>query len=146
MDIDERIGTLMFAVGSILLLIGLLFLSGLGSIISACGIFFGVTFTVFGLLIRLGFFYNNLLSLNGLGTLLISFSIISFALSLSLMQFAKLDLANIVPLLIRGTIVGYRLVVEYERIYMPICSILLRLGLFSLIAGLSIKIYHAIKS
>lgn len=146
MDIDERIGTLMFAAGGISIIVGLLFLSRLGSIISACGIFFGIIFMAFGILIHLEFFQGNLLSSNGLGTLLISLSIIFFALSISLMQFVRLDILNVFPLIFRGTVVGYKLAAEYERIYVPICSVFLRLGLFSLIAGLFIKIYNAIKS
>jgi hypothetical protein len=146
MDIDERIGAFIFAMGGISLIVGLLFLSRLGSIVSACCIFFGITFTAFGLLIRLEFFHGNLLSLNGLGTLLISLSIIFFALSLSLMQFVRLDIRDVIPLIFRGTVIGYKLAAEYERIYVPTCSFFLKLWLFSLIAGLLIKIYNAIKS
>jgi hypothetical protein len=145
-DIDERVGIFMFFVGVLLLAIGLLFLSGLGSLVSACSLFFGVTFVVFGLLIRLGFFYGKLLSLNGLSIFLISFSIIFFAISLSLLQFVKLDLLAVVPILFRGVIVGYSLHIESERIYISICSLLLKISLGFFIVGLLIKVYNILKT
>jgi len=144
--LDERLGTFMFLTGIILLVAGLLFLSGLGSILSACSIFFGITFVVFGLLIRLGFFYVKFFSLNGLGIFLICLSVIFFALSVSLLQFVKLDLLNVVPILFRGTIVGYKLIVESERIYISISSLLLRIGLVLFIIGLLMKVYNAFKT
>jgi hypothetical protein len=146
MDIDERVGTFMFFIGVIMLIFGLLFLTPLGSIISACNIFVGITLSVFGLLIRLGFFYGKLLSLNGLGTLLICLSVVLFALSLSLMQFVKFDIHNIVPLIFRGAVIGYKLATEYERIYVHLCSTLLRFALLFFIVGVIIKIYNVVKT
>lgn len=145
MDIDERAGIFIFAVGLVSFVIGILFLEILGSVTSACGIFFGITFIALGLLIRLGFFYGNILSLNGLGSMFVLLSVIFFALSVSLMQFMKLEIINVVPIIFRGTVIGARLAVEYERIYLPLCIVLLRLCLFFLVTGLFIKIYSAIR-
>jgi hypothetical protein len=136
----------MFATGIILLIVGLLFLSGLGSLVSACSLFLGITFVIFGMLIRLGFFYGKLFSLNGLSVFLISFSVIFFALAISLLQFVKVDLAHVIPILFRGVLVDYNVVFNIERIYISTSAYLLRIGLGCLIVGLIVRGYDTFRT
>lgn len=153
MDIDlvkeygkEYSGKIMFLIGIMLLVVGLLFLSSLGSPLSAGSIFFGIILLVFGLLIQLGFFYGNLRSLNGLGIFLICLSVVLIAFSIALLQFVEISVLHIVTLVFRGTITGYKVVLGSERTYIWLSALLLRTGLISLIVGLAIKAYYALKT
>lgn len=154
MDIDlakeygkEYSGKIMFLIGIVLLAVGLLFLNSLGSPLSAASLFFGIILVAFGLLIQVGFFYGNLCSVNGLGVFLICLSVVLFAFAIAILQFVEISGVHFIPIIWRGEPpAGYKVRFDYERTYVWLSALLLRVSLVSLIVGLVTKAYYALKT
>lgn len=142
--IRDYLGKIMFLIGVVLLIVGVLELNLYGSILSAGSLFFGILFIVFGLFVQLGFFSGNLRSLGGAGTILICFSIIFLAFSVVMFEFLEVSLAGIVPLISHGFVSGYIVKMSSERPYLWLSAILMQSGLVLFITGIVFKIFHAV--
>lgn len=143
--LEEYLGGILFLVGIILLLIGLLYLKATGSLLSAICFFLGITFTAFGILIKVGFFSVKLRSLDGLGTMLVCSALLFFALSIALIQFLEIQVAGFTQEVFRGVPLPYfRVHLVSERPYANIVGILIRLSVIQFLSGIVIKIYCAL--
>lgn len=143
--LEEYSGGILLIVGIALLLTGLLFLKTTGSLMSAISFFIGITFTAFGIFIKVGFFSVKLRSLDGLGIMLVCSSVLLFALSIALIQFSEIRVAGFTQEVFRGVPLPYfKLHLESERPYASIVSILIKLSVIQLLLGTAIKIYCAL--
>lgn len=137
----EYASSILFFSGFLLLVAGVLLLETFGSILSAASLFFGIVFVAWGLLLRLGFFYLKLRSLDGLGTILLSVSVIFLALSITGMTFLAVKDTIIVPTYIRGIFGGYYTILDTYRPYAWLAAVSLWAFTVSLVAGVIVKIY-----
>lgn len=137
----EYSSSILFFSGALLLIGGVLFLETFGSIISAGSLFFGIVFIAWGLFLRLGFFYTKLRSLDGLGTILVSVSVVFLALSIAVMTF--LTVKNTIPVAIylRGLLLGYYTIMNTYRPYAWLAQISLWAFIISFLAGVIVKIF-----
>jgi hypothetical protein len=141
--VEEHIGKILFLTGAILLLIGVLLISPLGSIECACCIFFGSVFAIFGISAQLGFFSVKIRSLTGIGTILISISVIFFITSLILIQFIELEIVGYVGQVFHGTLTHlFRPIFHMERPFLSISSLLFWTSIALFIIGIILKILH----
>lgn len=103
--------------------------------------------TSFGMLIKLGLYSTKITSFDGLGTILISISIVTFALSIALLQFLTLNVIEVVQQIFRGTPLNrYKVFYDVERPYGALSVALLKLSLIIFVSGLFIKAYNALKT
>lgn len=144
---EESFWIILFTTGIILLMVGLMLITPLGSVGSALSLFFGVIMTSFGMLIKLGLYSTKITSFDGLGTILISISIVTFALSIALLQFLTLNVIEVVQQIFRGTPLNrYKVFYDVERPYGALSVALLKLSLIIFVSGLFIKAYNALKT
>jgi len=145
--IEDFLWIILFTAGVILLIVGLMLITPLGSALSAISLFLGITMTSFGILVKLGFYSAKITSLDGLGTALISISIVLFAFSITLLQFLTLNVIGVVQEIFKGTPLNrYKILYETERPYGMLSIALLKLSLIIFIIGLLIRIYNAFKT
>jgi len=144
--ISDAIGRVMLLIGVVLLVVGVLAFNPFGSVLSAGSFFFGILFTVFGMLVQLGFFPRNLRSLSGVGTILICLSIVFITFSIVVVEFVDLDLVKIVPSIFRGAIIGYKPLMESERPYLWLSVLFMQFGLATLIIGIALRIFNVLRS
>lgn len=137
----EYASGILFFSGFLLLVAGVLLLETFGSILSAASLFFGIVFVAWGLLMRLGFFYLKLRSLDGLGTILLSVSVVFLALSIVGMTFLAVKNAIPVAIRIRGFLTGYYTILYTYRPYAWLATMSFWAFLISLVAGVIVKIY-----
>ena len=137
----EYASSILFFSGFLLLVAGVLLLETFGSILSAASLFFGIVFVAWGLLLRLGFFYLKLRSLDGLGTILLSVSVVFLALSISGVTILAVRHVYLVPTYIRGFLSGYIQILDTYRPYAWLATISLWACIISLVAGVMVKIY-----
>jgi len=142
--IRDYLGKIMFLIGVVLLVVGVLTLNLYGSILSAGSLFCGILFTIFGLFVQLGFFSGNLRSLGGAGTILICVSIVFLAFSLVIIEFLDVSSAKIVPWIYRGAVLGYIVRMSSERPYLWLSALFMQSGLALFITGIVFKIFHAV--
>jgi len=137
----EYASSILFFSGLLLLVAGVLLLETFGSILSAGSLFFGIVFVAWGLLMRLGFFYMKLRSLDGLGTILLSVSFVFLALSMASITFLGVKHVYLASTFIRGTFGGYYTILDTYRPYAWLAMISLWAFIISLLAGMIVKIY-----
>jgi hypothetical protein len=137
----EYASSILFFSGFLLLVVGVLLLETFGSILSAASLFFGIVFVAWGLLMRLGFFYMKLHSLDGLGTILLSASVVFLALSIAGITILQVKHVYLVSTFIRGNFAGYYTILETYRPYASLAIISLWAFIVSLLAGVIVKIY-----
>jgi len=141
-SVRDHIGKLMLLIGSVLLVAGALTLKNFGSVFSAGSLFFGILLVVFGLMAQLGLFSDNLRSWNGLGTIMMCFSIVFIAFSFAVIQFSEVNSADVVPIIFRGAVLGWKVVFSSERPYIWLSALFFQLGLVVLVVGIAIKIFN----
>ena len=142
----DEMGKIMLLIGIALLVVGLLAFNSFGSVLSAGSFFFGILFIVFGMLVQLGFFPRDLRSLSGVGTILICLSIVFITFSIVVAEFVEMDLVRIVPSIFKGAIIGYRALMESERPYLWLSTLFMQFGLATLIIGIVLRIFNALRS
>ncbi len=138
--VEYSSGILFFS-GVLLLICGVLFLETFGSILSAGSLFFGIIFVAWGLFLRLGFFYLKIRSLDGLGTILVSVSVVFLALSITVMTFMTVKNTVPVGIYLRGILLGYTTIMNTYRPYAWLASISLWASVISFLAGVIVKIF-----
>lgn len=138
--VEYSSGILFFS-GVVLLVGGLLFLETFGSILSAGALFFGIIFVAWGLFLRLGLFYLKLRSLDGLGTILVSLSVVFLALSVTVMTFMTVQSMVPVSVYLRGILLGYYAIMYTTRPYAWLASISLWAFIISFVTGVIVKIF-----
>ena len=94
--VSENLGKIAFSVGALLLLIGVMTINVYGSVLSAGSFFFGILFVVYGLFVQAGVLSENLLSLTGIGTILVCVSIVLLAFSFAVVQFIDVTPTGII--------------------------------------------------
>jgi hypothetical protein len=134
----------MFLIGAILLIVGALTLNRFGSLLSAGSVFGGILLVVFGLFVQLGFLSGNLRSLGGVGTILICLSIVLGAFSIAVVEFVEITGAQLVADIFRG-VVHWGVVFYSDRPYIWLSVLCMQFGIGFFVAGVVLKIVHAIK-
>lgn len=142
---SDYVGKVMFLVGVILLVTGILTLNMTGSTISAGSLFIGILFIVFGLFVQMGFFSGRIRSFGGVGTILICLSIILVSFSLAVSEFVNITGYDVVLDVFRGAVMGSQLIMYAERPYLWLSVICLQFGIGFFFAGLAFKIVQAVK-
>jgi len=127
----------LFLSGVILLIIGLLLKKDLGSWISTGTLFLGMVFSTFGIFLKLGIFSVKLRSLAGVGTILICASVVCFALSIVLFQFAELTIVGYHP--VRGSNDYVITCIHLEHSYLWLCNLLAQASLWFIIGGVTAR-------
>ena len=143
--VRDNVGKIIFAVGVMLAIAGVLTLNLYGSWLSAGSLFFGIMLIVFGLFVQVGFFSGDLRSLGGVGTILICVSIIIVAYAIVILEFVKVDLVRFVPVVDRGSIIAWRAVLSSDRPYLLMSVLLAESGLAVFASGIVLKIIHAVR-
>lgn len=141
--LQEYSGNLMIFSGIVLLVVGLFYVENFGSLVSVVAFFFGIVLFIFGFFARVGLFSLKLLSLNGLGTILICVCVAFLALSFAVIEFQAV--ASVVTVYQRGPggkLIPYQEVNTY-RPYAWLSFDLIGIGLPILFAGLIAKAYSA---
>jgi len=144
-SVRDNVGKIMFAVGVVLVIAGVLTLNLNGSILSAGSLFFGIVLVVFGLFTQMGFFSGNLRSLGGMGTILICVSIIVIACAIVILEFQQVDLVRFVPVVDKGSIITWRAVLSSDRPYLLMSVLLAETGVAVFVSGIALKIVHAVR-
>jgi hypothetical protein len=144
--VREYLGKIMILIGVVLLVLGVLSLNLFGSIYSAGSLFFGIILLFFGFFAQLGFFWGNLRSLGGVGTILICVSVASFALSIAVAQFLEVRSIAYGPVISHGTVLGWAGFLITDRPFTWMSDVLMQLGLTLLVIGIVLKIVHALGS
>jgi uncharacterized membrane protein len=139
--IKEYIGNILFFIGIILLVFGLLFARTFGSLECAIGLFFGLIFFIFGSFARLGMFSANLRSLTGLGTIIICNSVVFFSFSISIIQFVGVKVLGLVKQPSGLFMIAYRL--EYP--YAGLSQIFMQVSIVSFMIGIALKIFYTLR-
>jgi len=140
--IREHLDMILFLSGFILLVVGLLCKTALGSWFSASSLFFGMVFLTFGMFLKLGIFSVKFRSAAGVGTILICASIICIAISIALFQFVNIDVLRYVRF---RTYDYYRVTcVLWEHSYSWLCNLLAQSSLVLFIGGVAAKIFSII--
>jgi hypothetical protein len=140
--VEYSSGILFFA-GVLLLTCGVLFLETFGSFLSAASLFFGIIFVAWGLFLRLGFFYLKIRSLDGLGTILVSISVVFLAFSMAVMTFMTVKSTVPVGIYLRGILLGYYTILNTYRPYVWLASISFWACVVSFLAGVIVKIFSS---
>jgi uncharacterized membrane protein HdeD (DUF308 family) len=137
--IEDHLDKILILPGLILLVVGLLCKTALGSWISASSLFFGIVFFTFGIFLKLGIFSAKAHSAAGVGTILICASIICIAISIALFQFVYIDVLRYVPY---RTYHIYRVTcVLWVHPYSWLCNLLAQSSLVLFIGGVTAKIF-----
>jgi len=144
-SVRDNVGKIVFSIGVVILLVGVLTLSILGSMLSAGALFAGILLVVFGLFTQVGLFSGDWRSIGAVGTVLICVSIVLVAYGVVVMEFVEVKFVGTVPVVDRGSILGYNLVLSSERPYLWLSSLLMQSGLAVFIAGLVLKVFKAIR-
>jgi len=142
----DYLGKIMFLIGLMLLIAGLLWFNMFGTVLSAASFFGGILFVVFGLFVQLGVFSVNFRSLNGVALILICTSIICFAFAIAALEFLNTRLVEVEPFYFRTRLLYLIAILESERPYLWVSGIFGLLGLASLIAGVVLKVYYILTS
>jgi hypothetical protein len=141
--LHEYSGNIMIFSGILLLVVGLLYVDTWGSPVSVVAFFFGIVLFTFGLFARVGLFSLKLLSLNGLGTILICVSVAFLALCFAVTEFqAVASVVTVYQMGPGGKVIPYQEVITY-RPYVWLSFNLIEVGLPLLFAGLIAKAYSA---
>lgn len=141
----DNLGKTVFLVGVLFLVAGMLTYNGFGSLIFAVVFSLGLVFTSFGLLTQLGFFSGGFRSLGGVGTVLICLAIVFVASSIVLFGFLSIESVRVVASIFKGAILGYKVVFSWERPYLWLSVLLMRLGIGAFSLGVLFKIIHAVR-
>jgi len=145
--IEDNLGKIMVLVGALLLLGAVLWFTALlGSMLSAVSLFFGIILVFFGLALQLGLYSGSLRNLGGVGTVLISVSIICLAFSMAAAQFSELYRVLVIPEGWRQTILGWWYVPVTRPVYALFSGIMFYASLVTFVSGIAFRIFHAIKS
>jgi hypothetical protein len=136
----EYAGTIVIAIGMLLLVVGVLFVNIFGSIVSVFTFFFGIVLAAYGFFSRVGLFYN-LRSLSGLGTVLICISVVCFALAFALLEVLSVKGIRLIPQYYRGVFEGYTTYVALYRPYAWLSLNSMWASLATFVAGLIVKVY-----
>jgi hypothetical protein len=144
-SVRDNVGKIVFTIGVVLVIAGVLTLNLYGSLLSAGSLFLGIVLVVFGLFTQMGFFSGSLRSLSGAGTILISISIIIIAYALVITEFMNVYLAGFVPVASHGSILAWRAVILSDRPYLSLSLLLAESGLAVLVSGIVLKIVHVIR-
>ena len=143
--ISDYIGKIMFLIGASLLLVGVLTLNLYGSVLSAGSLFSGILFVIFGMFVQLGLLSGEIRSISGAGTVLICLSIVFVAFGLVVVEFVDVTSKGVVADVFRGAVLGYRLLLSSDRPYVWVSVICLQAGIGFFLAGLALKIIHAVR-
>jgi hypothetical protein len=144
--VEEYLGKLMFLIGIILLLVGVLSFNLFGSIMSAASVFFGIVCVVFGLFFQLGVFSVKFRSLNGVSIILFCASIVCLAFSFVVLEFLSTAIVDWDIFIIGHTQRFVFAPVFYsERPYLWVSGIFMFLGLALLIIGIVLRVYNSLK-
>jgi hypothetical protein len=148
--IEDNLGKLMALVGVLLLVVAVLWSSALlGSLISAASLFLGIILLFFGLGLQMGLFSGGLRNLGGVGTILISVSVVCFALGIAVFQFAEVTGVQWIPEFfperrpLRGF--GWWMVPVTIQSYAWLTGIMMYTSFAALISGIALKIFQAVK-
>lgn len=140
--VRENFGKFMIIVGVLLVVVGLLLLSSVGSAFSASSFFFGLLFVIFGFFVQLGVFSGGVRSLGGLGTLFVCLSIVFFTFGVVIIQFQNINVIGYVQEVFRGArLPFYRMLIATDRPYWWLSDFCVHLGLVLLVVGLAFKVY-----
>jgi hypothetical protein len=144
--IEDNLGKIMVAVGVFLLVGAVFWLSALlGSFLSAASLFFGILFVFFGLSLQLGFFSGDQRNLGGVGTALISISVVCFAFSLAAAQFSEITKVLTVAEVFHGGLLGWWYTPITRPSYLWFTGIMIYSSLIAFVSGIALKVFHAIK-
>ncbi len=143
--ISEHKGRLMILVSLPFFFIGMLWLNGFGTMLSAAGFFVGILLVAYGFLDVLGFFSVKWRSIAGLGVILIVAAITFLAISLGTMEFQTLVLAGYRPVIFKGAIISYQPVMHSYPTFLWLTEITVELTLLLFAAGIILRIYAYIK-
>jgi hypothetical protein len=144
--IEDNLGKLMALVGVLLLVVAVLWSSALlGSLISAASLFLGIILLFFGLGLQMGLFSGGLRNLGGVGTILISVSVVCFALGIAVFQFAEVTGVQWIPDAFRGAVFGWWMVPITKQSYAWLTGIMMYSSFITFFAGIALKIFQAIK-
>jgi hypothetical protein len=145
--VEENLGKLMFLIGIMLLLVGVLSFNGFGSIMSAASVFFGIVCAVFGLFLQLGVFSVEFRSLNGVSIILFCVSIVCLAFSFAVLEFLSTTIVDWdIFFMGHGGRFFFTPDLVSERPYLWVSGIFMLLGLALLIIGIVVRIYNSLKS
>ncbi len=147
--VSDNYGKIFFIVGTLLLFIGVITLSLYGSILSAGSFFFGILFVVYGLFVQAGLLSENLLSLTGIGTILICVSIALLAFSLAVVQFVDLTPTGLIRQILPhgGGFTGeYKLSFLSTHPFGWLSDISMKVGIVLFIIGGASKAIYALRS
>jgi hypothetical protein len=139
--IADSIGAIMVMMGIFLLVVGVFALSMFGTVMSAVSLFAGSLMVFFGLFMQLGFFSKPLMSVNGLGTVLICASVAFLVFSVVVVEFVSITGTRLVAHNFHG-VLSYEMVLATERPYVWISNLFLQAGLGSLGAGVALKVFN----
>lgn len=140
--IRENFGEVMIVIGVLLVVVGLLFLSTVGTVYSAASLFFGLLFVIFGFFVHLGIFSVNFRSLSGFGTFLLCLSVVFIVFAVVLVQFQNINVVGYVQEVFRGArLPFYRMLITTDRPYLWLSDIFMHVGLYFFVAGLVLKVY-----
>jgi len=127
-----------FPLGVVLLVIGVLYKTSIGSWVSVTIMFFGMMLLFFSIFLKLGIFPTKLFSLAGLGTILICVSITSIILAIVLFQFFDVAVLGYA----RERLGKYYKVtcVVWKPSYLELCTLLIQSGFVLFIAGMTMRL------
>jgi len=146
-DVRENLGKVMILVGVVLVVLGLLSLSTMGSAFSAVNLFFGLLFVSLGFLVHIGVFSGGFRSLNGFGTILICLSVVFFVFAAVVFQFQDIGIVGYVQEVFKGArLPFYRMLISTNRPYSWLSYLCVIIGGVLLFAGLTFKVYSFLRS
>jgi hypothetical protein len=141
--IEDNLGKIMVLVGVLLLVGAVLWFSKLlGSMLSAVSLFSGIVLVFFGLGLQLGFFSGDLRNLGGVGTVLISVSVVCIALSIAAAQFSEITKVVAIPEVFRGGMFGWWYVPATRPMYAWFSGIMFYASLTAFVSGIVFRIFH----
>jgi len=144
--IEDNLGKIMVLVGVLLLLCAVLWLAAfLGSLLSAISLFSGIVLVFFGLGLQLGFFSGDKRNLGGVGTILISVSVVCFAFSMAAAQFSEVTSVLAIPDVFKGGLFGWWYVPVTRPAYAWFSGIMFYASLITFVSGIAFRVFHAIK-
>jgi hypothetical protein len=147
--VSDNYGKVVFSVGALLLLIGVVTLNMYGSVLSAGSFFFGILFVVYGLFVQAGVLSGNLLSLTGIGTILVCVSIALLAFSFALVQFVDVTPTGVIRQILPhggGPTGEYKLNFISTHPFSWLSDLSLEVGIVLLIVGSIFKTIYALTS
>lgn len=139
LDLVERsVHVIPFPLGVVLLVLGVLYKTSIGSLVSVSMMFLGIMLVSFSILLKLGVFPTKLFSVAGLGTILICISITSLILAIVLFQFFDVAVLGYA----RERLGKYykATCVVWKPSYLELCTFLVQSSFVLFIAGITIRL------